>query len=496
MYTISKLAKLSTLSEKAIRLYEKNGLLTKVSRSNNNYRYFSDHHLSELKRIISLKSLGLTLAEIKAIIPTLEENAAESLNEFYVNQLKKTEGELKQLTKRKQAILTKISITQKLSEQNSQGVKMEKELKDLINLKKLALKKYAKYGTAIDLFLERERFFDSEIKIQFIEDVKEVLKFLAKTKIKIGPLRGSASSSLILDLIGVNSINPLEYGLVPERFNKDNLYLDFDVEFTRGDEFISFCKQLTTNRDYKFEAYKLPIIDIIAATEKRIKQRIDPKKLQDFDLAFKKIIDNGDFQFIHQVDFAKNTKCYKIFENASSFWNTAENLKILRPQSAYDMWAYVALEGRPVAAKKFQAFLNNEPYENFHLLPEFVQNIMKKNRGHLLYQEEWITILAHFLGNDFNLAENCRREFRKIGKAAFEKYALPKVIQAFLAQEYASLFNFSHIISTWQHAKVSAYLKAHHRDIYLEEIKQFETQNPNYSWADFGFKSDGIILMQ
>ena len=496
MYTISKLAKISGLSEKAIRLYEKGGLLTKASRTDSNYRHFNDQHVKELKRIISLKSLGLTLNEIKGIVLSLEEDAEEAFNEFYVNQLKKTEVELKLLEKRKKEIAKKISITQKLTGHKTKGVGMENDVKEFLNLKKLAIKKYAKYGKEVDLFLEREKFFDSEVKIQFIEDVREVLKFLEKTKIKIGPLRGSAASSLILDLMGLNSINPLEYDLIPERFSKDSLYLDFDVEFERGAEFIRFCKQLTHDRDYKFEAYKLPIIDIISHTEKRIKKKLDPKKISDFDLSFKKLINTNDFQFIHQVDFPKNTKCYKIFESESKLWNLEENLKILNPQSVYDIWAYTCLEGRSVAEKKLKAFLKNEPHEHFLILPEFVQNIMKKNRGHLVYQEEWLMILAHFLNNDFTLAEVLRREFRKVGEKAFEKYKLPKPVKDLLVTEHASLFNLSHIVSTWQQAKICAYLKVNHREIYLDEIKKFETKNPNYSWADFGFKSDGLILMQ
>lgn len=496
MYTISKLAKMLGLSEKAIRLYEKGGLLTKVSRSDSNYRHFNEQHLKELKRILSLKSLGLTLNEIKEIVTSLEDNAEEAFNDFYVNQLKKTELELKLLEKRKKEIAKKISITQKLTGYKTKGVGMEKDVKEFLNLKKMAIKKYKKYGTEIDLFLEREKFFDSEIKIQFIEDVREVIKFLERTKIKIGPLRGSASSSLILDLLGINSINPLDYELIPERFSKDKLYLDFDVEFERGDEFIRFCKQLTFDREYKFEAYKLPIIDIISNTEKRIKQKIDSKKINDFDMSFKRLINNNDFYFIPQVDFPKNTKCFKIFENDSKLWNMEENLSILNPQNAYDIWAYTSLEGREVAKSKLDAFLNNKPHKYFLKLPVFVQNIMKKNRGHIIYQEEWLTILAHFLDNDFTLAEALRRDFRKVGEIAFDKYKLPKHVKDLLVEEHGSLFNLSHIVSTWQQAKVCAYLKTNHREVYLDEIKKFESGNPNYSWADFGFKSDGLILMQ
>lgn len=496
MYTISKLAKLTGLSEKAIRLYEKDGLLTKAIRSDSNYRHFNDKHLIELKRIVSLKSLGLALKDIRGIVQSLEENAEKSINGFYINQLKKTEIELTILEKRKNEITKKISITQKLTGVKTKGVGMEKELSDFLNLKRMALRKYSKSGNDVSTFLEREKFFDSEIKIQFIEDVREVLKFLEKTKIKIGPLRGSASSSLILDLLGLNSINPLEYGLIPERFNKDKLYLDFDVEFERGDEFIWFCKELTHERSYKFEAYKLPIIDIIEATKKKIRKKIDPNKLADFDASFKKLIKDDDYKFIPMVDFPENTQCFKIFESKSKLWNTQKNLKLLKPQSAFDIWAYTALEGRKSAEKKFNDFIQNKKHEEFDTFPTFVQSIMIKNRGQLVYQEEWLTVLAHFLNNDFTLAEDLRRDFRKNGSIVFQKYEIPENIKSLLINEHESLFNFSHIVSTWQQVKVCAYLKSHYREVYLKEIEAFELKNPKYSWADFGFKSDGLILMQ
>lgn len=496
MFTISKLAKLSGVTEKAIRLYEKKGLISTASRSESNYRYFSELHLKELQRISSLKSLGLTLEEIRVIGRSFDNNAEETLNEFYLKQFEKTEIELKLLEKRKQEIAKKINVTQKLLGSKKKGVTMSAEVNELLNLKNLATKKYAKYGKTAHDFIERENFFDSEVKIQFIEDVKAVIKFIDKTKIKIGPLRGSASSSLILDILGLNSINPLDYGLIPERFNKDKLYLDFDVEFERGSEFIWFCKELTHDRDYKFEAYKLPIIDIVAATEKRIKKKVNVKKIDDFGDKFKQLILDDDFRYIPGVDFPDNTQCFKIFESKNGSWDQSKNLKMLNPQSVLDMWGFSALEGRNVASSKFHDFLHCCPNKNFNELPVFIQEMMTKNRGHLLYQEEWLTVLAHYLDNDFTQAEGVRTQFRLIGLSVLEEIKLPEAVKKLLIEEFQSLFNFSHIVSTWQQTKIAAYLKTHYREVYLDEVQKFESKNPNYSWADFGFKSDGLILMQ
>jgi hypothetical protein len=288
----------------------------------------------------------------------------------------------------------------------------------------------------------------------------------------------------------------LDYGLIPERFNKDKLYLDFDVEFERGSEFIWFCKELTHDRDYKFEAYKLPIIDIVAATEKRIKKKVNAKKLDDFSDEFRQLILDDDFRYIPGVDFPDNTQCFKIFESKNGPWNQEKNLKILNPKNVLDMWGFSALEGRTVASSKFDDFLHCRPNKNFNELPIFIQDMMIKNRGHLLYQEEWLTVLAYYLDHDFTQAEVVRTQFRLIGPSALEEIKLPEVVKKLLIEEFQSLFNFSHIVSTWQQTKTAAYLKTHYREVYLDEVQKFEAKNPNYSWADFGFKSDGLILMQ
>ncbi|MFN8369785.1 MAG: MerR family transcriptional regulator [Bacteriovoracaceae bacterium] len=213
MITISKLAKLSGVSEKAIRLYEKRGLISKPNRHDNNYRFFNEEHVKEIKKILSLKSLGLSLKEIKIFIFSLEKNSEKNLKEFYLKQLIKTNQELLVLEKRKLALTRAVNVTDQLLTskiiKSSKGVTMNRDMEELFALKERAKIKYAKYGVNAIKYIEREKFFDSEDKIQFIEDMKAVIQFLKKTKIKIGPLRGPASTSLLLDLLGINCINPL-----------------------------------------------------------------------------------------------------------------------------------------------------------------------------------------------------------------------------------------------------------------------------------------------
>ena len=68
-----------------------------------------------------------------------------------------------------------------------------------------------------------------------------------------GPGRGAASGSLVAYILGITDINPLEYGLIFERFcnSERNMNPDFDIDFEyeRYDEVIEIVKELY-GKDY------------------------------------------------------------------------------------------------------------------------------------------------------------------------------------------------------------------------------------------------------
>lgn len=65
LYTIGQAAAATGLSAKAIRLYERKGLLREADRTEAGYRLFDDDDLAVLGFIRQAKTLGLTLPEIK-----------------------------------------------------------------------------------------------------------------------------------------------------------------------------------------------------------------------------------------------------------------------------------------------------------------------------------------------------------------------------------------------------------------------------------------------
>jgi DNA-binding transcriptional MerR regulator len=68
MLTIGKIAKEMGFSPKALRIYEKMGIISSHSRGENGYRYYQASQLETLKRLKEFKALGFTLIEIRDLL--------------------------------------------------------------------------------------------------------------------------------------------------------------------------------------------------------------------------------------------------------------------------------------------------------------------------------------------------------------------------------------------------------------------------------------------
>lgn len=74
---INEVAKLTELSPRQIREYEKLGLLQTIQRSDSGYRIFSDTQLQRLKFIKHARDVGFSLAQIEALL-VLQDNKQRS----------------------------------------------------------------------------------------------------------------------------------------------------------------------------------------------------------------------------------------------------------------------------------------------------------------------------------------------------------------------------------------------------------------------------------
>ena len=77
--------------------------------------------------------------------------------------------------------------------------------------------------------------------------VQDFINFAKRENIPVGPGRGSAAGSLVAYCLGITDINPLEYGLIFERFLNpgSKAFPDIDVDFsdTKRDKVIDYVKK-------------------------------------------------------------------------------------------------------------------------------------------------------------------------------------------------------------------------------------------------------------
>lgn len=101
LYRIGELAKRANISPRTIDYYTSLGLIEAASRSDKNYRLYSDETLMRLKRIEQMKTDKLSLDEIKRTLHdwdrvSPEEQVSQKLSELQ-QQLAKLEKEVKEL---------------------------------------------------------------------------------------------------------------------------------------------------------------------------------------------------------------------------------------------------------------------------------------------------------------------------------------------------------------------------------------------------------------
>lgn len=132
-----------------------------------------------------------------------------------------------------------ISLEEHFEKVVKQGFQMQ--MKDLI-------KKEDGHSLALDEYeerLEREIRLVKEMGFEgYFLIVWDLIKMAKDNEIPVGPGRGSVAGSLLAYSLGITDIDPLEYGLLFERFlNPDRISLpDIDIDFCgrRRDEVISY----------------------------------------------------------------------------------------------------------------------------------------------------------------------------------------------------------------------------------------------------------------
>lgn len=102
--TIGEFSKKIGVSTKALRLYEKMGLLVSHSRGENRYRYYHDNQIDLAKRLKEFKKLGFSLAEIKGLLESDQKIDSDKIARAMRQRLALISDQFEQLTHQKRQI--------------------------------------------------------------------------------------------------------------------------------------------------------------------------------------------------------------------------------------------------------------------------------------------------------------------------------------------------------------------------------------------------------
>ncbi|WP_449523423.1 Cd(II)/Pb(II)-responsive transcriptional regulator [Cellvibrio sp.] len=114
---IGALAKLTSLSVQTIRYYEQEGLLSTVSRTEGNYRFYDEAASHDLFFIKQCRNLGLTLEEIRQLIgysstPNETCNSINTIIDSHIQQVDVRLAELQELRRQLGELRTKCDAQQ------------------------------------------------------------------------------------------------------------------------------------------------------------------------------------------------------------------------------------------------------------------------------------------------------------------------------------------------------------------------------------------------
>lgn len=88
-YTIGSFAKLTGVTERALRYYDRKGLLVPSSRNEHGHRFYTENDLLQLQKILTLKYLDFSLEEIGRYLDRPDNDMRQTLADQYEMLLQK-----------------------------------------------------------------------------------------------------------------------------------------------------------------------------------------------------------------------------------------------------------------------------------------------------------------------------------------------------------------------------------------------------------------------
>lgn len=509
MLSIGQFAEISRVSTRTLRHYEVLGLLPPSHRGDNNYRYYDQKLLPRMARIRELQELGFSLEEIKALLPYSNQELKERLQ----SRLNDLDVEIQNLRISRDKIQNLLSVSDKIETGDAitateRTFYMETIREEILNnLRSKNIQWSEQYWS----YLRRDPLFQEDSRMTgFLKGVHRCLEFAQKNNLRIGPVRGSASSSLSLYGLGASTIHPMVYGLIPERLHVQQPILHLDVEFERGQEFVDFCREINKTLSYgEIQAFKMPLIDIVKDVQKRVHKIIPFAAIDEDSDTVLQHFRNGDIEKIFSFDFSKKALVMK-YENFLPDYEGIEKMQdyLSRQniQTFRDVINITAL-WRPhhqemLKRIELYAAASNQIHVHKALSVEMRQTL-RSNRGMIIYHEDLMRIISHYSGWDYSRSNFLRRALWQYSRGEGALPAdwtllneiAPSAVCELVKNESPWAFCMPHAISFGQFTKQTAILKSLHRQDYYAAIEEFE-QKHGFAWDDIGIRIKGVSLLQ
>ena len=360
------------------------------------------------------------------------------------------------------------------------------------------------------MYLKRDQnIYSSPEKQEFFEAIKKCVKFAKDRNLKLGPGRGSSPASMVLHAIGFNDVDPSVYQLFPERLTSMvNPDFHIDVEFERGQEFVNYCRELSSRLNYgQINAFKMPLIDIINNVHKAIGKEIDYNGISDDSDEVLGHFRSGEIEKIFLFDLSENALVMKYENLLPEYIGLTKIKEYLNSQPIHNfrdiinitaLWRPYCFEIVERLGRYAKAKVSPNRYD---FLTAELQNSLEANYGLSIYHEDIIRIMAEYTKWNFERCNSLRRDmqFNKENVnaaelAEFKKRAPPEVSKLIL-EECPWVFCQPHAIAFARLTKQTAVLKSFHKDVYYDEIKKWE-QKHGFVWDDIGIKIKGVSLLQ
>ena len=120
--SIADFAKLSRTNRSTLLYYDKIGLLSPISRRENNYRYYTHAQISTVNLIRTCQSLGMTLEEIKQL---RNEHSPQLVDKLFERQIDQIDAEIDTWISARKLLTTLKNIVHPLLEVDETAIKVE-----------------------------------------------------------------------------------------------------------------------------------------------------------------------------------------------------------------------------------------------------------------------------------------------------------------------------------------------------------------------------------